>query len=394
MRFCAWTGPSFPRDRSHQDVGLQIGRGIPGCRIPELVWPWCEFMTPNGAVWQGKRVCVTGGTGFLGFQIVQRLVALGARVRSLSLPPTHTHPLFGLESVEKFFGDVRDGDFVREVCAGCDVIFHTAGLVAVWGPGLARLYDVHVNGTRKVLGAAPPGARVVHTSSVVAVGASNGRPLTEDDPWNIPRVRVDYVQAKRAAEEVALASAEDGRDVVVVNPGYLVGPEDHGASIMGRFCQRFWKGRILLLPPGGLNLVDVRDVATGHLLAAERGQPGRRYILGGENLLFPALARFLASVAGMRPRPIRTIPRWVEWLLAAGAEIRAAMRHREPYPSFQHVRLHRFTWFYDSSRARDELSFNPRPLSESLRDAFECFAARRARRLQGIHRFWMRPENR
>jgi len=99
MRFCAWTGPSFPRDRSHQDVGLQIGRGIPGCRIPELVWPWCEFMTPNGAVWQGKRVCVTGGTGFLGFQIVQRLVALGARVRSLSLPPTHTHPLFGLESV-------------------------------------------------------------------------------------------------------------------------------------------------------------------------------------------------------------------------------------------------------------------------------------------------------
>ncbi|HEX9898158.1 MAG TPA: NAD-dependent epimerase/dehydratase family protein [Candidatus Methylomirabilis sp.] len=349
-------------------------------------------MTQDGSAWREKRVCVTGGTGFLGFQIIERLVALGARVRSLSLPPALTHPVYRHESVEHCFGDIRDAPFVRAACAGCDVIFHTAGLLAVWGPSLARLYDVHVSGTRNVLEAAPPGARIVHTSSVVAVGASQGRFLTEEDPWNIPRLRVEYVQAKRAAEEQALASAAEGREVVVVNPGYLVGPEDHAGSIMGRFCLRFWKGKILVVPPGGLNLVDVRDVAVGHLLAAERGQSGRRYILGGENLLFPALVRLLASASGMRPRPIPTIPIWIEWLLAAAAEIRAGVRQREAYPSFQHVRLHRFTWFYDSRRAREELSFRPRALSESLRDAFEWFAARHSMQLRGIHRFWMRPE--
>ncbi len=349
-------------------------------------------MTPDGSFWRGKRVCVTGGTGFLGFQIVKRLVALGARVRCLSLPPSHTHPVCENESVEKCFGDVREARFVRDTCGGCDVIFHTAGVVAVWGPALPRLHDVHVSGTRNVLDAAPPGARIVHTSSVVAVGASQGSLLTEDDPWNLSRLRVNYVQAKRAAEELALASAAKGREVVVVNPGYLVGPEDHEGSIMGRFCLRFWKGRILMVPSGGLNLVDVRDVAVGHLLAGERGQSGRRYILGGENLLFPALVRLLASVSGMRPRPIPVIPTWIEWLLAAAAETRARVRQREAYPSFQHVRLHGFTWFCDSRRARREFSFSPRTLPESLRDAFEWFATRQPIRLRGIQRFWMRPE--
>ncbi len=351
-------------------------------------------MTPSRAFWRGKTVCVTGGTGFIGFQIVLQLVTAGARVRSLSLRPADTHPIFTLQSVDTHFGDVRDERLVREVVTGCDVIFHTAGIVSMWGPALARMHEIHVTGTRNALDAAGPDARFVQTSSVVTVGASNGQSLMEDDPWNIPRLPVNYVQAKRATEELALAAAARGRDVVIVNPGALIGPEDYEPSIMGRFCLRFWKGRILLAPPGGLNVVDVRDAAVGHLLAAERGRSGRRYIMGGDNVPYAMLIRLMASAAGMRPRAIVQMPRWIEWLVAAGAEMRAIVRQREPYPSFQHARLHRYTWFYDWSRAHHELGFSPRPLVQSLHDSFDWFAARHSLHLRGIQRFLMRPERR
>jgi len=351
-------------------------------------------MIPSRMFWSGKTVCVTGGTGFVGFQVVRQLVRAGARVRSLSLRPADTHPILTLRSVENYFGDVRDTRLVGEVVARCSVVFHTAGIVSMWGPALAQMHEVHVNGTRNALDATAPDARFVHTSSVFTVGASNGRPLTEDDPWNVPRFRVDYVQAKRAAEELALAAAAQGRDVVIVNPGALIGPEDHELSSMGRFCLRFWKGRVPLAPPGGMNVVDVRDAAIGHLLAAERGKSGRRYIMGGDNVSYATLMRLMASVAGLRPRVIGPMPRWIEWLVAAGAELRAKVRKRDPYPSFQHVRLHRYTWFYDWSRAHHELGFSPRPLVESLRDSYNWFAARHSLELRNVHRFLMRPERR
>lgn len=132
----------------------------------------------------------------------------------------------------------------------------------------------------------------------------------------------------------------------------------------------------------------------GHLLAAEHGQPGRRYIMGGHNVPYSTLMRLMASVAGMRPRAIVRMPRRIEWLVAAGAELRAKVRQREPYPSFQYVRLHRYTWFYDWSRAHQELGFSPRPLVESLQDSFKWFAAHYSLHLRGIHRFLMRPERR
>jgi dihydroflavonol-4-reductase len=146
-----------------------------------------------------------------------------------------------------------------------------------------------------------------------------------------------------------------------------------------------------LAPRGGLNLVDVRDAAAGQLLAAERGRPGRRYVLGGENVTFHQLFSRLAEVAGFRPRGLGTLPRWLEWPLAAAAELRGALRKREPYPSFEQVRLARFAWFYGSSRARLELGFEPRPLGESLRDAFQWHRSRHRLELRGLPRLWMRP---
>src|SRR5262249_39013761 len=184
--------------------------------------------------------------------------------------------------------------------------------------------------------------------SVVAVAASRSRnPLTEESAFNLGQLKIAYVQAKRAAEELALASP---KDVVAVNPSYLIGPDDHDRSVMGQFCRRFWRGRAPIAPPGGLNLVDVRDVAAGHLLAAEHGQRGRRYILGGEAHDYRSFLQLLSDVAGLRPRWIPRVPRPLFTFGAAVNQFRCWLRGREPYPSLAHARLNRYFWFFSSDR--------------------------------------------
>jgi dihydroflavonol-4-reductase len=253
---------------------------------------------PDRDFWNGRRVCVTGGTGFLGWQIVSLLRDLGAEIRVLALEPEWSHPIHRSPALTAIWGDVRDPTNVRRALEGCSVVFHTAGVVGVWGAAMERMWSVHVEGTGNVLTAAPRDARIVHTSSLTTIGASSsGEVLNEDAPPRFQKSNLGYVLAKRAAEALALRSAGDGHQVTITNPGYLVVPEDYEQSIMGRFGVRDWKGRVPMSPPGGLNLVDVRDAANGHLLAAEHGQCGRRYSLGGENHRFPSLLKTLANVA-------------------------------------------------------------------------------------------------
>jgi dihydroflavonol-4-reductase len=291
------------------------------------------------------------------------------------------------------WGDVRNAESVRRALDGSEAIFHTAGVVAVWGQALRRVHEVHVTGTRNVLDASPQSARLVLTSSVVTVGGSRSlEPLDEDSPFRLDRIAIDYVHAKRAAERLALERAEAGQHVVVANPGYLIGPEDHERSVMGRLCARFWRGQIPVAPPGGINLVDVRDVALGHLLAAERGRPGCRYILGGENVTFREFLALLARVGGMRPRAIPVLPWWGLYALAGCAEGRARLTRKQPYPSLQHSRLNRYYWFYRSDRAERQLGYSARPLAESLRDTFQWYTAERDLTVRGLSRWWMRPE--
>jgi dihydroflavonol-4-reductase len=348
-------------------------------------------MRPDPAYWAGRTVAVTGGTGFLGYHLVRPRGAAGARVRVFSLEPPPDHPIRSL-GAEILAGDVLDPAAVRRAVAGCSVVIHAAGVVAVWGPAVARVWPVHVDGTRNLLDALDEGARLVHTSSVVAVGASRRREvLSEESPFNLAGVRLEYVRAKRAAEELVLAS---GKDVVVVNPGYLIGPEDFERSVMGQLCHRFWRGRAPIAPPGGLNLVDVRDVAVGHLLAAERGARGRRYILGGENLDYRALFHQMADVAGFRPRWIPRLARPIFTLAAALNEARGRLRGREPYPSLAHARLNRYYWFFSSDRAKRELGYEPRSVRESLADAHTWFAAREQFHVRGLNRWLLRPADR
>jgi dihydroflavonol-4-reductase len=352
-------------------------------------------MEPNPGFWADRPVCVTGGTGFLGYHIVRQLLALRARVRVFALPLTPDHPLQRECRVECLAGDIRDPEAVRRATAGCAVIFHTAGIVADWGPVLQQMHSVHVNGTRTVLETAPRDARIVHTSSIVAVGATrHPEPLSEDSPFGLNRLRVDYVHAKRAAEQVALGAGLLGQKVVVVNPGYLVGPEDHARSAMGHFCTRFWRGRLPVAPAGGLNLVDVRDVARGHLLAAEHGRPGQRYILGGENRSFHEFLALLAEVAGMRPRGIVPLSRWTMMALAGLSTWAAWMGGTAPFPSLQQARLSHYYWFCRSDRAVRELGYRSRPLADTLADTYRWWLAQGKLRLRGANQWWMRPGGR
>lgn len=335
--------------------------------------------------WQGRRVCITGGSGFLGWHLVKQLREARAHVRVLALKPRDNHPLLALPDVDCRWGDIRDPAVVTAALLDCSVVFHTAGSVASWGPALKTMREIHQLGTQNVIAGLRPDATLVHTSSVVCVGATR-KPvaLNEDAPFQLQHLKVEYVHAKRLSEEIALSAAVNRR-VLAVNPGYLVGPEDYERSIMGRLCDRFWRGRVIIALPGGLNYVDVRDVATGHLLAAERGQAGRRYILGGENRDYPAFYRDMCAVAGYRPRWLPRCPWVLLYLLSRLAEIRSRIKNKEAYPSLEGARLSRYYWYYDSMRAQQQLGYIARPLIETLSDSFAWHSALQLYRPKGLN---------
>lgn len=343
-------------------------------------------MRPDGDYWTGRTVAVVGGTGFLGLHLVRLLRGLGAKVQVVGLPsgPAASEHL---SQVRLFVGDVRNAELVGRGLAGCTVVFNVAGPAAASGP---ELEAIHVAAIRQVLAAAPATARIVHTSSIVTLGTTrDGRIVDEENPAEARQPKVDYVRAKCASEGIALAGAAT-RPVVIVNPGYLIGPDDFNQSVMGRVCVRFWQGRLPLAPPGGFNVVDVRDAALGHLLAAERGQSGRRYVLGGHNISYREFLEALAEVAHFRPRWLPTLPGPVLLTWARLAQARAWLRGKPAFPSPAEARLSRRFAYVSWRRAAVELGYAPRPLSDSLRD---CYAFhRRYSKIQprGLSAWWLR----
>ncbi|MCL4291117.1 MAG: NAD-dependent epimerase/dehydratase family protein [Thermoleophilia bacterium] len=303
---------------------------------------------------------VTGATGFLGRHLVPLLAGSGEPLRALVRPGTGADWLAGL-GVELIRGELGDREALRRAAAGCGLVFHLAGVVAHERRDLPLLRAVNAEGVRAVLAAAELAARIVHVSSVAAIGPAPGpdRPVDESHPFPAFAERFVYARTKREGERLALEAAAAGRDVVVANPGFLLGPGDvYRVSTWP--VARYLQGSLRVHETGGLSYVDVRDVAAALVTLAERGRAGERTILTCRegNLSHADFFRRVGDVTGVRRRMVGLPPR---------AAILAARVVPWPVRSGE-VAAAAHWWFYDPAKAERELGLVTRPLDETIVD--------------------------
>jgi len=304
------------------------------------------------------KALVTGAGGFIGSHVVAALAAAGASVRAFDQHAPRELP----PGVELAQGDLLDRDALRRALAGCDTVFHLAALYSYSWRDAAAMERVNVEGTRVLLEEA--GARrIVHTSSCATCGPVAGRAATEADGPPAWELRVPYKRTKVAGEQLALAAAARGANVVIVNPTTPVGPGDRRPTPTGKMVADVAAGRArAYLARSALNIVAVEDVARGHLLACEHGRAGRRYLLGGENLSMKDTFAAIAAAAGRRP-PRLAVP----WAVAyAGARV-ASILPREPrLLLLDEVRVARRPMLFDDALARAELDYSSEPAAAAL----------------------------
>jgi dihydroflavonol-4-reductase len=323
------------------------------------------------------KALVTGGTGFVGANVVRALLRRGAEVRALVRPRSDTRNLDRLD-VELVAGDLRDRGSLEAALEGCDTVYHVAAMYALWTSDTRQIYDSNVTGTVNLLEAAGTGGvrRIVYTSSVATIGLpKDGSPGTEEVSLRPEEIVSDYKRSKYLAEQEVLKYAKRGLPVVIVNPSFPVGPWDVKPTPSGQIIVNFLRGKIPAYVNTGLNVVDVEDVALGHLLAAEKGRIGERYILGHANLTLPAIFQLLEQASGVRAPKIR-IPYGLAYLSACVSEcVAKAITHKPPFVTLAGVRLSRKRMFFDTSKAVHELGFPQTSAAEALRKAVGWFRA-------------------
>lgn len=314
---------------------------------------------------------VTGASGFVGANLVRELLGRGWRVRTLLRGDAPS--LAGLD-VERVAGDLFAPGLV-DAMRGCDAVFHVAATYSLWRRDRATLSRANVEGTRNVLAAARAAGvpRTVHTSSVAAIGVrGDGRPA--DETYQSPPERLvgAYKRSKYFAELEAQRAFAAGQDVVIVNPTTPVGPWDAKPTPTGEIVVRFLNRRMPAYVDTGLNVVDVRDVAAGHVLAYERGRAGERYILGNENLTLRALLDRLADLTGLSAPRFR-LPRAIPLAYAALGELVLARLGVTPDVALDGVRMAKQRMFYATEKAASELGVPRSPVTTALADAVTWF---------------------
>ena len=259
-----------------------------------------------------RKTLVTGATGFLGWHVARQLLDRGDSVRLLARDPSQIRELDGAEVVR---GDLRDPSSLADAVAGCNVVYHVAADYRLWVRDPAPMYAANVDGTRALLDAARRSGveRVVYTSTVGCIGIPRDGVGDETIPAKLEEMQGHYKRSKFLAEQVALDSARQGFPVVIVNPTAPIGDHDFKPTPTGKIVVDFVRGAMPAYLDTGLNVVDARTVAHGHLLACEVGKPGERYILGAENLTLEGIFERLSSITG-RPAPRVRIPYAVAYL--------------------------------------------------------------------------------
>jgi dihydroflavonol-4-reductase len=321
-------------------------------------------------------VLVTGGTGFVGANLVRELLADGDRVRVLARAGGDRRALAGC-AVEFAEGDLLDRDAVRAAVAGTRRVYHVAADYRLWARDPSELYRTNVDGTRNVLEAAVAAKveRIVHTSTVGALGIpTDGTPGDEATPVSLADMVGPYKASKFMAEQVAREWAARGAPVVIVNPSAPIGPWDVKPTPTGKMIVDFLKGRMVATVDTGLNVVHVRDVARGHILAAERGRVGERYVLGHTNLSLLDIFRALSRLTGVRPPRFR-VPYAVAWMGAATMEGVARLTGGAPAVPLTAVRMAKKRMYFSAARAVRELGMPQTPVDQALSDAVDWFAA-------------------
>ena len=323
------------------------------------------------------KVFLTGATGFVGSHVAQQLSDAGADLRLLVRSTSRRDNIAHLRA-DIVIGDLRDATSLRKLMDGCELVFHVAADYRLWTKDPQEMYAANVNGTQAILqGAKEAGVRrVVYCSSVATMGFGNGALITDEDtPVQVADMIGHYKRSKFLAEQVVIDAAKNGADVVMVNPSTPIGEQDIKPTPTGRIIVDFLKRKFPAYADTGLNLVDVRDVARAHLLAAEKARPGVRYIVGGENLTLKQMLDKLATITGL-PSPTVKVPHAVTMIAGVVDEFWTGhIRGREPRVTIDAVRMGRKKMWVSSSRAERELGYKPNAVDDCLRRAAEWFVS-------------------
>jgi len=319
-----------------------------------------------------KPVLVTGASGFLGWHLASLLLERGHSVRALVREGSS---VCAVEGVHCFTGDLRDAASIERAVAGCALVFHAAADYRLWAPDPRELYRSNVDGTRHVLEAARKAGveRVVYTSTVGCIGVPPGSLGDENTPVALEDMAGDYKRSKFLAEQVALEFARGRLPVVIVNPTAPIGDHDVKPTPTGQIVLDFLNGAMPAFIDTGLNVVDVRDVAVGHLQACERGRQGERYILGSENLTLAQILGTLAEITG-REAPTLRLPYVVAYCAGACSTGWARVTGNPPRVPLDAVRMAKKKMWVTHEKARRELGFDPRPARVALCRAVEWFS--------------------
>lgn len=324
---------------------------------------------------------VTGASGFIGANLVHELIARGHRVRALLRPSADLRGLNGLD-FERVNGDITDPAACVEAARGCDWCFHVAASYHLWLRDYAPMYAANVDGTRHVIQAAVNAgcARIIYTSTVGCIGlpethhGTNVVPTDETTPVNPSQFSNHYKLSKWRAEEIAVQFARNGAPMVIVNPSAPVGPRDVKPTPTGQVIVDFLNHRMPAYLDTGLNWVHVRDVAIGHILAAEKGRVGERYILGNAegNWTMKRTFEVLQEITGV-PAPKWRIPYAVAFLAAGVDEFKSRFTHQPPRAPLAGVRMAAHKMFFNPAKAIRELGLPQTPPKQALADAVEWF---------------------